>query len=111
MEASGFRDAYDRFKELDVVILGVSPDRLREQKRFHVKHSLPFDLLCDTERAVAKAYGVAKEKNMYGKTFLAVERTTFLIDSGQKVAQVYVRVKADGHAKQVLAELVNLHKS
>jgi len=93
-----------------VVILGVSPDRLKEQKRFHEKYNLPFDLLCDPEKKVAKAYGVAKEKSMYGKTFLGVERSTFLIDSGQIVALVYQKVKADGHARQVLAELENLHK-
>ena len=93
-----------------MVILGVSPDRIREQKRFHQKYDLPFDLLCDPEKKVAKAYGVAKDKTMYGKTFLAVERSTFLIDSGQKVALVYPKVKADGHAKQVLAELQNLRK-
>ena len=110
MEASGFRDAYDSFRELDVVILGVSPDRLREQKRFHQKYDLPFDLLCDPEKKVAQAYGAVKEKTMYGKTFLGVERSTFLIDSGQKVAQVYLKVKADGHAKQVLAEITNLPK-
>lgn len=110
MEASGFRDAYDSFKELDVVVLGVSPDRLKEQKRFHQKHSLPFDLLCDPEKQVAKAYGVAKEKNMYGKTFLAVERSTFLIDSGHIVAQAYQKVKPDGHAKQILADLQKLSK-
>ncbi len=105
MEASGFRDAYDSFKELDVVILGVSPDRLKEQKRFHQKYDLPFDLLCDPEKRVATAYGAVKEKSMYGKTFMAVERSTFLIDSGQKVAQVYLKVKADGHARQILLDL------
>ena len=93
-----------------MVVLGVSPDRLREQKRFHEKYSLPFDLLCDPEKLVAKAYGAVKEKTMYGKTLLGIERSTFLIDSGQKVAQVYLKVKADGHAKEVLAELGNLSK-
>lgn len=89
-----------------MVILGVSPDTIKEQKRFHVKHTLPFDLLCDTGKKVATAYGAAKEKNMYGKVFMSVERTTFLIDSGQKVAKVYAKVRPDGHAKQVLAEFV-----
>ena len=93
-----------------MVILGVSPDRLREQKRFHQKYNLPFDLLCDPEKKVAKAYGVLKEKTMYGKAFLGVERSTFLIDSGQTVALVFQKVKADGHAKHVLAELENLSK-
>jgi len=93
-----------------VVILGLSPDRTREQKRFHLKYDLPFDLLCDPEKKVAKAYGAVKEKIMYGNAFLGVERCTFLIDSHQKVAVVYPKVKADGHAKQVLAELKNLRK-
>jgi peroxiredoxin Q/BCP len=105
VEASGFRDAYDRFKEGGVVILGLSPDPVRNQKRFHRKYDLPFDLLCDPDKKACKAYGVLKEKSMYGRTFQGVERTTFLIDAGQKVARVFERVKADGHAKQVLAEL------
>lgn len=107
MEASGFRDAYDQFQKLDVVILGVSPDTLREQKRFHEKYHLSFDLLCDPFKKVAKAYGVLKEKSMYGKTFLGVERTTFLIAPDQKVAKVYEKVKADGHALQILEDLHN----
>lgn len=105
MEASGFRDAYDRFDKQKVVILGVSPDAPGTQKRFHEKYHLPFDLLCDPDKKVAQAYGVLKEKSMYGKTFLGVERTTFLIDSEQKVARIYEKVKADGHAQQVLVDL------
>ena len=105
MEASGFRDAFDKFHSQDVVILGVSPDTPREQKRFHEKYGLPFDLLCDPFKKVAKAYGVLQEKSMYGKTFLGVVRSTFLIDSEQKVARIYEKVKADGHALQVLEDL------
>jgi thioredoxin-dependent peroxiredoxin len=105
VEASGFRDAYDDFKKRKVVVLGVSPDPPAEQKKFHEKFNLPFDLLCDTEKKVAEAYGVLKEKSMYGKTFLGIERTTFLIDISGKVSKVFEKVKADGHAQQVLAEL------
>jgi peroxiredoxin Q/BCP len=107
VEASGFRDAYDSFDKQKVVILGVSPDTPREQKRFHEKYGLPFDLLCDPFKKVAKAYGVLQEKSMYGKTFMGVVRTTFLIDSDQKVARSYEKVKADGHAQQILEDLHN----
>ena len=105
MEASGFRDAFKDFEKRKIVILGVSPDTPDAQKKFHEKFKLPFTLLCDTEKQVAQAYGVWKEKNMYGKIVMGIERTTFIIDAGGKVARVFPKVKADGHAEQVLAVL------
>lgn len=83
----------------------MSPDTPEEQKKFHQKFSLPFDLLCDTDRAVAKAYDVWKEKNMYGKIVMGIERTTFIIGPDGKIVKVFSKVKADGHADQVLEAL------
>jgi peroxiredoxin Q/BCP len=83
----------------------MSPDEPAAQKKFHEKFSLPFDLLCDTDRAVAKAYDVWKERNMYGKIVMGIERTTFIIDPDGTIAKVFSNVKADGHAEQVLKVL------
>ena len=88
-----------------MVILGISPDTPEDQKKFHSKFKLPFTLLCDTGKKVAEAYGVWKEKNMYGKIVMGIERTTFIIGGDGKVAKVFPKVKADGHAEQVLAVL------
>jgi peroxiredoxin Q/BCP len=90
---------------LNAVILGVSPDTPADQKKFHEKFSLPFDLLCDTDRAAAKAYDVWKEKNMYGKIVMGIERTTFIIAADGNIAKVFPKVKADGHAEKVLEAL------
>jgi peroxiredoxin Q/BCP len=87
------------------VILGCSPDAETDQKKFHARFKLPFSLLCDTQKSVAQAYGVWKEKTMYGKKVLGIERTTFLIGPDGKVSKVFSKVKPDGHAEQVLAEL------
>ena len=105
MEASGFRDAYESFRKRKVVVLGVSPDIPKDQKKFHEKFKLPFSLLCDTEKTVARAYGALKEKRGYGRTFLAVARTTFLIGAEGQVVKVFPNVRADGHANEVLATL------
>ena len=83
----------------------MSPDEPAAQKKFHEKFDLPFDLLCDTDRAVAKAYDVWKEKNMYGKIVMGIERTTFIIGTDGTLANVFSNVKADGHADQVLSVL------
>ncbi len=108
MEASGFRDAFGEFKKRKVTVLGVSPDAPAEQKKFHEKFSLPFALLCDTDKKVAQAYGVWKEKNMYGKIVMGIERSTFIIGPDGKVAKVFSKVKADGHAQEVLEALASL---
>ena len=87
------------------MILGVSPDTPAAQKSFRDKFKLPFTLLCDTEKNVAQAYGVWKEKNMYGKKAMGVERTTFVIGADGKIEKIYAKVKAQGHAGEVLAGL------
>ena len=83
----------------------MSPDTPAAQKKFKEKYSLPFTLLCDVDRKVAEAYGVLKEKNMYGKTVMGIERTTFLIDSAGKIKKIFPKVKVEGHTEEVLAAL------
>jgi peroxiredoxin Q/BCP len=85
--------------------LGLSPDAVPAQKKFHEKFNLPFDLLCDTDKKVAQAYGVWKEKNMYGKIVMGIERSTFIIGPDGKVVKEFRKVKADGHVEQVLEAL------
>ena len=105
MEASGFRDAIQQFEKLKVAVVGISPDTPSAQAKFKEKYSLPFTLLCDVDKKVADAYGVLKEKNMYGKTVMGIERTTFVIDGAGKIQKIFPKVKADGHAEEVLAAL------
>jgi thioredoxin-dependent peroxiredoxin len=86
-------------------VVGVSPDRPAAQAKFKEKYDLPFTLLADEEKAAAQAYGVWKEKNMYGKTVMGIARTTFVIGADGKIQRIYENVKAKGHAAQVLADL------
>jgi peroxiredoxin Q/BCP len=87
------------------VVVGTSPDKPSAQAKFKQKYDLPFPLLADEEKAVAQAYGVWKEKNMYGKKVMGIERTTFVIGPDGKIEKIYNKVKAAGHAEQVLCEL------
>jgi peroxiredoxin Q/BCP len=86
-------------------VLGVSADTPEKQKKFKEKYELPFTLLADPEKKVCSAYGVLKEKNMYGQKKLGIERTTFLITPEGVISRVFPRVKAQGHAEEVLAAL------
>ena len=86
-------------------MLGVSADTPERQKKFKEKYDLPFTLLADTDKTVCHAYGVIKEKNMYGKKVMGIERTTFLISPEGKIARIFPKVKAEGHAEEVLAAL------
>jgi len=104
-EACEFRDAYDRFREQGVEILGVSPDTEASHQKFKSKYELPFTLLADPEHEVAEAYGVWKEKRNYGKTYHGVERSTFVIDADGKVARAMRGIRPAGHAAQVLETL------
>ena len=87
------------------MVVGISPDSPKAQKSFKEKYDLPFTLLSDPEKGVARAFDVLKEKNMYGNKVMGIERTTFLIDPQGRVAHIFPKVKADGHAEEVLAEL------
>ncbi|HEY8967231.1 MAG TPA: thioredoxin-dependent thiol peroxidase [Candidatus Methylacidiphilales bacterium] len=101
-EACGFRDAYGKLKE-KATLLGVSPDSAKSHAKFAEKFSLPYPLLADEEKKVVEDYGVWVEKSMYGKTYMGVARTTFVIGTDGKIAKVFEKVKPDGHADEVLA--------
>ncbi len=104
-EACGFRDAFADYNRAGATILGVSPDSSESHAKFAKKFELPFTLLADTDHKVCEAYGVWKEKSMYGKKFMGVERTTFVIDAKGIVRSVFPRVKVDGHVGAVLEAL------
>ena len=91
-----------QFQAAGSTILGISPDDAESHRKFAEKHALPFPLLADPDHSVADAYGVWKEKNNYGKKYMGIERTTFVIDKDGKIAKVYPRVKVDQHADAVL---------
>lgn len=87
------------------MVLGISKDSVAAQAKFKAKHELPFPLLSDTDGRVCNAYGVISEKSMYGKIFKGIDRTTFVIGPDGKIAKIYRKVKAAGHAGAVLADL------
>src|SRR5690348_8585990 len=105
VEACEFRDGIKAFAKKGVAVVGVSPDKPAAQARFKEKYDLPFTLLADEEKAAAQAYGVWKEKNMYGKKVMGIARTTFIIGPDGKIEKIYENVKVKGHAEQVLADL------
>lgn len=104
-EACSFRDEFPAFGGLDAVVLGVSPDPVNSVAKFKAKYNLPFSLLADEEHKVAEKYGVWVEKSMYGKTYMGVERATFIISKDGKIAKIFRKVKVDGHTAEVLAAL------
>jgi peroxiredoxin Q/BCP len=104
-QARGIRDAWGEFQRSGAVVLGVSPDGPKKHTKFREKYSLPFTLLADEEHTVSEAYGVWVEKNMLGKKYMGVERSTFVIDADGNLAKVMRRVKPDTHADEVLAAL------
>ena len=105
IEACEFRDGVRSFAGKDAVVVGISPDKPAAQAKFKAKYDLPFTLLADEDKSAARAYGVWKEKNMYGKKVMGIERTTFLIGPDGKIEKIYGKVKAKGHAAEVLADL------
>ena len=110
IEACEFRDSYKKVEKTGAVVLGVSPDEPKALKKFEEKYGLPFTLLGDVDKKVCNAYGVIQEKNMYGKKVMGVARTTFLIGPDGKVKHIFNKVKPEGHADQVLAQLKALAK-
>ena len=102
VEACGFRDSIKKIEGLDAVVLGVSPDNEDSHDKFVSKFKLPFILLSDTDKKICSAYGVWVEKSMYGKTYMGVARTTFLIGKDGKIEKIYEKVKPDVHAQEVL---------
>ena len=101
-EACDFRDHNAEFEKLNVVVLGISNDNMDSHNHFKDKHQLPFPLLTDEDASVSKMFGVYKMKNLYGKKYMGIERTTFVIDRTGRIAQIYPKVKVDGHIKDVL---------
>ena len=106
-EACGFRDSLGPIKKAGAVVLGVSQDDGVSHQKFITKYQLPFTLLSDEDARVSKTYGVYKQKNMYGKKYWGIERTTFVIDPAGKLKAVFKKVKVDGHVDEVLAALRN----
>ena len=103
-EACEFRDAYPKLGA-GTVVLGISADTPEKQAKFKEKFGFPYPLLADVDHTVAEAYGVWKEKSMYGKKYFGIERTTFLIDTSGKIAKIFHKVKPAGHAEEVLQAL------
>jgi peroxiredoxin Q/BCP len=101
-EACEFRDAFPRFSQ-HVRVLGISPDSVASHVKFKEKYELPFTLLADEGHHMAEAYGVWKEKSMYGKKYMGVERTTFVLDAKGNIAKIFPKVKPAGHAAEVEA--------
>lgn len=108
LESQGFRDHHARFKRAKVRVLGISRDSLASHARFREKHSLPFELIADTDEALCRLFGVIKEKNMYGRKVLGIERSTFLVDGAGVLRQEWRKVKVDGHVAEVLEAARNL---
>jgi peroxiredoxin Q/BCP len=104
-EACAFRDAEADYQAAGAKVLGVSPDDVKSHAKFAKKHTLPFPLLADTGSKVCELYGVWKEKSMYGKTYMGVERTTLLIDGQGVIRKIYPKVKVPGHSDAILEAL------
>lgn len=101
-EALGFKEAIAEFEKNGAVVIGVSPDSTASHQRFRDKYELPFILLSDPEKEVAKMYGAFGEKKMYGKTSMGIIRSTFILDNDLTIVKVYPKVKVDGHALEVV---------
>ena len=104
IEACGFRDSFAAFKEKDVAILGVSPDSVKSHEKFKARFKLPFTLIADDDHKIAEQYGAWQEKSMYGRKYMGIVRSTFVIDPQGKIAEVYEKVKVRGHVQDVLSK-------
>lgn len=107
-EACALRDNLPKFKTIDAVVLGVSADSVVSHKKFVDKFKLPFTLLADVDKKTVNDYGVWQEKSMYGKKYMGIARTSFLIDPKGKIAKIYEKVKPEVHAEEVLKDLEQL---
>jgi thioredoxin-dependent peroxiredoxin len=104
-EACDFRDALPDIKKKKAVVVGISRDSLDKHEKFKTKHELNFPLLSDADGKVCAAYGVWKEKSLYGRKFMGIERTTFVIDGSGKIASIFQKVKVNGHVDELLGAL------
>jgi peroxiredoxin Q/BCP len=108
IEACGFRDVFKKIQKTGAIVLGISRDTPKAQAKFKAKYDLPYPLLADVDEKVCKQFGVLKEKNMYGKKVMGIERTTFLIGPDQKLLKIFPKVKPEGHAEEVLETIKGL---
>lgn len=108
VEACDFRDAHPDFKKLKTTVLGISRDSVDSHKKFSDKYELPFPLLSDEAGKVTEKYGVWKEKSMYGKKYMGIERTTFVLDKNGKIAKKFPKVKVKGHVDEVMKVIKEL---
>jgi peroxiredoxin Q/BCP len=105
IEACGFRDHFKKLQKAGVVVLGISRDTVKGQKKFKDKYDLPYDLLADADQVIVNRFGLVKPKMMYGKQVTGVARTTYVIGADGKLVHVFENVKPEGHAEEVLALL------
>ena len=108
IEACGFRDTFTKLQKAGAVVLGISRDTPKAQKKFQEKYNLPYTLLADVDEKVCNQFDVMREKNMYGKKVFGIERTTFLIGPDQRLLKIFPKVKPEGHAEEVL-EVIREH--
>jgi len=108
VEACGLRDSFKEIEKQNAVILGVSPDPAKSHDKFIAKYQLPFALLPDEDKKICQDYGVWVEKSMYGKKYMGVARTTFIIDKNGKIAKVFEKVKPEGHNTEIITALKSL---
>lgn len=107
-EACAFRDRQKELTKLDAYVFGISPDDVASHQKFSEKFDLNFPLLADTDHKVAEKYGAWRERNQYGKKFMGIQRSTFIIDASGKIAKMWKSVKVDGHDEKVLEALKEL---
>ena len=100
-EACDFRDAFPRFGGTNARVIGVSPDGIESHRKFKKKYDLPFQLLADEKHELANAFGVWKEKSMYGRKFMGIERTTVIVDADGRIARIFPKVSVPGHVAEV----------
>jgi thioredoxin-dependent peroxiredoxin len=105
IEACGFRDIFETIQQSGAVVLGISRDTPESQRKFKDKYKLPYMLLADVDEVVCKQFDVLKEKNMYGKKVMGIERTTFLIGPDRRLLKIFSKVKPEGHAEEVLSAI------
>ena len=107
-EACSFRDNLGRVRKNGAEVFGISADSIHAHEKFTEKYGLRFPLLSDESKEVIKAYGVWKEKSMYGRKYMGIERTTFIIDKKGKIAHIFQKVKVEGHTEEVIEKLTEL---
>ena len=106
-EACAFRDSIKYFSQNNIIVIGISKDNTESHKKFKEKYSLPFTLLSDESLDVIKAYGVWKEKTLYGRKFMGIERTTFIINEKGVIQNIFPKVKVDGHIDEIIKLIEN----